>query len=150
LREARHLLFICYGNINRSAVAQVIAEAHLPKTVTVQSAGFHPEAGRPADPTMVAIARERGYDLSSVRSRVLDETMLNQADVVFVMEIEHLQRIKDGFPRGMNKIFLLGGGCHRQFRQIEIPDPYGRDKNSYLNSFKMILESIQKLAVSIE
>ena len=78
LRAADTVLFICYGNINRSALAEALM-ASMPGIdcdKQLMSAGFHPEEQRPADERMVRVAANHGCDLSRSRSaQVSNETL---------------------------------------------------------------------------
>ncbi|MBT9099112.1 ATP-grasp domain-containing protein [Methylovulum psychrotolerans] len=137
LKQADKVLFVCYGNINRSAVAQVLAEHMLADAgIRFASAGFHPVAGRPADATMVKVAAEQGVDLSACRSKILDSTMLAEADVVFVMELAQLSRLQAAFPGTADKSFLLG--TLNPAQALEIADPYNKAPTAYQHCFTVI------------
>ena len=84
------MLFLCYGNINRSALADVMVRAYAKDAgISVVSAGFHHEAGRPADPVMVDVARQFGIDMNGIRSTCVTQRMLHESDIIFVMEKSH-------------------------------------------------------------
>lgn len=146
LLNAQHLLFVCYGNINRSVVAAELARHLLPPRFDVDSAGLHPEAGRPADPTMVSVARQRGYDLSLSRSKILDCRQIERADIIFVMELRQLRQIEQLFPGAAPKVFLLGMVRDRGHEVTEIPDPYDYSLDIYKSCFDKIANCINGLA----
>ncbi|RMF85520.1 MAG: hypothetical protein D6739_04360, partial [Nitrospirae bacterium] len=72
LAAARRLLFVCYGNINRSCLAERLFLDHAVEGVAVASAGFHREEGRCADPRMAEVAAAHGISLAGCASRRLD------------------------------------------------------------------------------
>lgn len=148
LREAKTVLFICYGNINRSAAAEVIMASLLPTGCgkRVLSAGFHREEERPADHRMQAIAAENGLDLSRSRSTCISDRLLENSDIIFVMEKKHHDDLLSDHPSMAEKIFLLGPGCREAGRgPTEIPDPYNRSEGAYRACFTQIHQAVKRL-----
>lgn len=136
LARAEHILFVCYGNINRSVLAERIVLSQANAGFTPLSAGFHAHSGRPADPNMVDVARRHGLDLGNASSRQIDRDMVARADLIFVMEVRHLQRIAELFPEAAAKTFLLGLADTQASPDGEIADPYGQTPDTYERCFK--------------
>lgn len=148
VREAKTLLFVCYGNINRSAVAAVIMATQLPANCdkTVLSAGFHHQENRPADARMVSIAAERGVDLGASRSTLVSAQLLAASDIVFVMEKSHRDQLLAIAPELEARIFLLGPGAQPHGEgATDIPDPYNRDVSIYRAVFGQIQRAVTTL-----
>ncbi|WP_116364716.1 ATP-grasp domain-containing protein [Parahaliea mediterranea] len=143
--QARHILFICYGNINRSALAEATArdKAGSLNNIEFRSAGFHPEADRAPDPHTVALAAAQGIDMSHLRSRVLDEEMAHWADLILVMESGQVFEIKRRFPN--RPVLLLGGLLETGWLAREIPDPYNRSEDTYKQAFRQVTGAIDNL-----
>ena len=139
LKAARHLLFVCHGNINRSPLAAVDLGRRLGASpgVEIRSAGLHPKGGRPADPRMVALAAARGVDLGGCRSTVVDAPLLDQADLIFVMDAAQARRMEEILPGSAGKTLLLGVYAPPE-EPIEIPDPYGGDEETYRRAFEAV------------
>lgn len=128
---AQQILFICYGNINRSSLAErCFLQRHPDTHIKAFSAGFHEESGRPADPVMVEVAGHAQIDMGNWSSRRLDAAMLAESDIIFVMEQKHLQRLHQEYPQVANKVFLMNAGAMTA-NSMEIPDPYGKDRAVY-------------------
>lgn len=144
--KARCVLFLCYGNINRSAVAERYAAKRLNGITHIESAGFHEEDGRPADPVMTEVAASRGIDMLDWSSKRITPEMIQQADAIFVMEIGHRKRLLEGFPEASCKVFLLGMGDQAS----EIADPYGREHGAYERSLDQVVRAIDELATLVE
>ncbi|MCB1782103.1 MAG: ATP-grasp domain-containing protein [Candidatus Competibacteraceae bacterium] len=143
--QARRILFICYGNINRSAVAHRYAERVLSyRDLIITSAGFHPQAGRPADPTMIEVAAEQEIDMHGWSSQSLNPALIQQADVIFVMELAHYQRLAQIFPKARSKTFLLGMGLPDA--NGDIPDPYGKARTQYQACLRQVMAGVEQLA----
>lgn len=149
LRSSKSVLFICYGNINRSPLAGNLMTSKLPRNcdITVRSAGFHQEEGRPADPRMVHIGSTHGVDLSQSRSRQVNTELLAASDIVFVMEKRHCDRLLAMDSTLSDKVFLLGAGARerRNLLDAEIPDPYNQAESAYQICFKRIQEAVTRL-----
>ncbi|MCX7097486.1 MAG: ATP-grasp domain-containing protein [Methylococcales bacterium] len=142
LPTAKNVLFLCYGNINRSSLAETCLLQYLAgqgKNITVSSAGFHPKENRPADPNMVAIAQGHGLDLSHWSSHRVTEKMLADADLVLVMEIKHGNHIKEKFPSYHHKVHLLGAvTTDASTVPLEIADPYAQSPEIYQRCFQQV------------
>jgi protein-tyrosine-phosphatase len=147
LGQAKTVLFVCYGNINRSALAQALAENGVnPSKIRFDSAGFHPEDNRPADPNMIKVARSHGFDMTGCRSKRLDKLKVDSADIIFVMEGQQYRRLVSEYPEAKDRTFLLGSLTKQQFSDIDITDPYNQAMSEYENCFNRIQHAINELS----
>mgnify|MGYP000299989039 CR=1 FL=1 len=146
LLKSKSVLFLCYGNINRSAAAECIyLQQNDTATLNIQSAGFHPINNRPADPNMIKIAQENNINMTNCSSSMVNTAMLETADIIFAMEIEHLIRLKTEYPQFSEKAYLLGSLNPDHKASLEIDDPYGNSLDEYRNCFKQIQSSVKKI-----
>ena len=146
LSTADSILFMCYGNINRSALADAMIRAYAEDTgVAVYSAGFHPEDGRRADPVMTEIAAEAGLDLSASRSSTVDEALLRSSDIIFVMEKAHHDRVVALRPDARDQIYLLGAHAGVASGDVEILDPYGQSRDAYISCYRRISNAVDHI-----
>jgi protein-tyrosine-phosphatase/predicted ATP-grasp superfamily ATP-dependent carboligase len=140
---ARSMLFICYGNINRSALADVMVRAYAEDSgIAVESAGFHHEEGRPADPVMVDVAAQFDLELGNIRSSLVSPQQLRNSDIIFVMEKGHYDKLLAIDSSIAQKTFLLGGHGGGANRPVEIEDPYGRAREVYLGCYQQIVDAV--------
>ena len=145
--KANTVLFLCYGNINRSAAAECIyLQQNTPPILSIKSAGFHPIQNRPADPNMIAIAQESDCNMQNCSSLTLDTQMLETADIILAMEVDHLLRLKDEHPKYQHKAYLLGSLNPDVQAPLEISDPYGESLAKYRACFKQIESCISSLS----
>jgi protein-tyrosine-phosphatase len=79
----KRLLFVCVENSNRSQMAEAFARIHGQNEVEAYSAGSRP-SGK-INPKAIEAMREVGYDLSSHRSKSLDELAGIEFDFVATM-----------------------------------------------------------------
>src|SRR5438046_4667436 len=79
----KRLLFVRVENSNRSQMAEAFARIHGGDAVDAYSAGSRPSGV--VKPKAVAAMRERGYDLSTHRSKSLDDFPQIEYDLVVTM-----------------------------------------------------------------
>ena len=125
--EVRRLVFVCHGNICRSAFADVAgAEAGL----VTASFGLSASHGAPAHPPVVAIAGEMGIDLDRHRATEREAYQPQPGDLLLAMEARQLRRIAaDGrlahLPRTLLGLYTrpVLPHLHDPYR---LSDPYTR------------------------
>jgi predicted ATP-grasp superfamily ATP-dependent carboligase/protein-tyrosine-phosphatase len=146
LTNPSNILFICYGNINRSAAAECIINQNKESTPhLIKSAGFHKHDSRLADSNMVTIAKGEGYEMSNWSSTTINKKMVDDANVIFVMEIEHILKLTKLYPNINDKVYLLSSLNKNSNIPLEISDPYGKEMEIYRNCFSTIKNCIEKI-----
>jgi len=118
-QSVRRLVFVCHGNICRSAYAHVLARE---AGMNVASFGLSTGSGKPAWPAAQTIAEQRGVDLSRHRSARIEDFISQPGDYLLGMEVRHLRRLAADprlarLPRG-----LLGSYAAPSFPHLH--DPY--------------------------
>jgi arsenate reductase (thioredoxin) len=81
--RSKRVLFVCLENSNRSQMAEAFARIHGGEGVEASSAGSTP-SGR-VNPKAVEAMREKGYDLTTHRSKGLGEIGDGAWDAVITM-----------------------------------------------------------------
>lgn len=146
LAGAKQLLFVCYGNINRSSLAERSFRQLAPDLgIAAISAGFHDEEGRPADPVMVEVAGQAKIDMTGWSSRRITPEMVAASDMILVMEHCHYERLRQEYPAAAEKTFLLGmaGGPH--CGSGEIIDPFGKQRLQYERCAREVIGGVHRL-----
>ncbi|MCC5887371.1 MAG: arsenate reductase ArsC [Gammaproteobacteria bacterium] len=87
------ILFLCVGNSARSQMAEGLARALLPATVTVESAGSEPGTLNPA---AVAVMAEIGIDISEHQPKGLDAVDIAAADFIVTLCAEEICPVVPG------------------------------------------------------
>ena len=104
------LLVMCTANQCRSPMAAVIADAHLHRRgvdAAVASCGVM-DGGVPATPGAARAVRRKGLDLSEHISQQLDLETVEAADLIVVMERQHLTAVAELSLRALDRSFTLG------------------------------------------
>jgi protein-tyrosine-phosphatase len=146
ISKARSVLFVCYGNINRSALAERHFQQLVRSGLSIASCGFHADIHRPADPHMVAVAGSAGVDLNGWSSQALTAKLVEDADVIFAMESQHLVRLHLTYPRARGKSFLLGAVLAPLQGPLEISDPFGKQLAVYERCFREVTAATTALS----
>lgn len=126
------ILMVCMGNICRSPTAEgvlraKIAQAGLAKLVQIDSAGthnYHP--GSPPDERSQQHALRRGYDLSHLRARQVQEVDFERFDMIFAMDWDNLALLQaDCPPANQSKLQLFMQHADQSLKLgAVVPDPY--------------------------
>jgi protein-tyrosine-phosphatase len=144
LREVRSVLFLCQGNIHRSAFAEQKTQnsRHWEDDLRVTSAGFIPEEGRPTTQYSLKVAKAFGVDLSQHRSKAISENLLAHADLIFVMDREQLLQLRAMDAAAVKRTVLLGA-LDPQTSDWEIADPDGKSQEVYHHTYAKIGRCIE-------
>lgn len=121
------ILFVCHGNIFRSAFAHhrllaLLADrSHL---VSVRSAGTKARPGEPAPAVVLEGARAYGLDLSGHTSTPLAKDLLDWATHIYVMQDDMLDAVRGLSPDAAGRAKLLGA-LAPDAEDTQIPDVGG-------------------------
>jgi protein-tyrosine phosphatase len=152
-QSARSFLFVCFGNIMRSAMAeflmrQALHEAGAEQQVRIVSAGLHATAGREAHPWAQEAAAYLGISLAEHRAKPLTVEMVSQADCVLAMDFQNKAELLTLYPETQEKIFMLSTYAEGPWQYREIPDPYLGDLEATRFCGKQLRTCIQNLIAS--
>jgi len=138
------ILFVCLGNICRSPTAEVVfravAQRDAPELVLeIDSAGtaaYH--VGELPDQRMRQAAARRGYDLSTLRARVVEPDDFEHYDLILAMDRENLRVLERRAPpeaRGRLRLLLEFAP---EAGVSEVPDPYYGGPNGFEDVLDLI------------
>lgn len=104
--RAYRLLFVCTGNICRSAYAEARMHQLATPGLDVASAGTHALVGQPVDACMAQYLSDPDA-AARHRARQISLEMVRDADLILAMSERHLDFIIDEWPQAASKTFLL-------------------------------------------
>jgi predicted ATP-grasp superfamily ATP-dependent carboligase/protein-tyrosine-phosphatase len=140
LRPVRRVLFVCYGNICRSPLAELYARKLAPN-LEVASTGFHDTVGRSAPDWYRSMAAELGVDLSASRSKRMDGAQVEWAQLILLADLDNLDRFEREFPNAVHKATLLG--LFSPTPRISIEDPYNLDPDEARLAARDVMTSVE-------
>ena len=154
-RPLQSVLFVCHGNIMRSAAAAGFLREELRAAgitnVRVASAGTHAHDGRPADARAQEAARQLGLSLRDHGATKLTPKLVAEHDVIFAMDELNYVNIATTFPDSRRKLLLFGGmSASGTYRAHEIADPYMTSAGEVNATIAQIKRYVALLAQAID
>lgn len=155
--EPFRVMFVCTGNICRSAMAEVVfrwfgESAGLGSCIECSSAGtgdWH--LGEQADPRTVAALERRGYDGSLHRARQFEVEDFSHNDLVVALDRTH-ERILRGWARNddeadkIARLLAFDPGANNR----DVPDPYYAAAGMFDEVLSMIESACRALFRQLE
>lgn len=122
------VVFVCWGNICRSPIAERVAQfmaaaAGLSGVEFTSAATSTEELGNPMDRRAAKVLRERGYDADEHRAHQIDAAEIGAADLVIAMEDIHTTKMLAMAPEATN-ISLLTDYDPEAEPGSGVPDPW--------------------------
>lgn len=141
LAATQRAVFVCLGNINRSAFAEGVATSNGLNTASI---GLSTSTGNPAFHMAIDTALHFGIDLQAHRATDFTDYEYRPGDLLLAMEIRHAHRLTSlGIPQ--EAIALLGHWAtpHR----IHIHDPHTLSSAYFRTCFSLIHSAVRELAM---
>ncbi len=125
LSGAVRILVVCYGNICRSPVVEILLREQLPtERFRIRSCGLLPREGSVPPEEYADQARCFGIDLSGHRSRYISKTLVEWSNLIVIMDRRNLDLLQEFGAAAIEKSVWLGAWDPEG--PLEIPDPFGR------------------------
>lgn len=138
--QVRRVVFVCLGNINRSAFAEAVGRREGLNTISI---GLSTSTGVPAFESAVRIAPSFGIDLESHRATDITDYEYQDGDLLAAMEIRHVrQLLSRGIPE--HAVILLGRWARPM--RIHIHDPHTLSDAYFHTCFAILQSAVRGLA----
>jgi protein-tyrosine phosphatase len=142
------ILFVCLGNICRSPTAEIvfrsIAAREAPELAleidSAGTAGYH--IGSSPDARTQQAARRRGYDMSALRARQIEQDDFKRFDLILAMDRDNLDALNLSAPVGARDRIRLFLDFAPEAFASEVPDPYYGGPNG----FEEVLDLVEAAA----
>jgi protein-tyrosine phosphatase len=145
------VVFVCKGNICRSAFADYLMRAEAKgKLASVESCGLNAVNRMSAPDEAIAMATKFGLDLEGHLSKGWEACEFEDADLILPMEFWQYRKLVEFFPHKKLNIRLL-----RDFSPFpenllcNINDPFGQSEEIFEKCFRQIKRAIQALNARI-
>jgi protein-tyrosine phosphatase len=107
----------------------------------IDSAGTWGIDGAKASDGTLRVLQSRGIDLSAHASKIVNNPLLESADLILVMEKGHKEALKLEYPHLAGRVFLLS---EMVGEEIEIEDPIGGPLSAYESTAKEIEQILRR------
>ena len=151
------IMFVCTGNICRSAMADYILknkvqkDSNLREKIRVCSSGVSAYNGDISTEEAISVMKdEYDIDLTSHRATNVSDSNILQMDLILAMTLRHKFFLVSMYPNLSDKIYTLREYVGETANNANIDDPYGYGKNVYSDCAKQINDCIDKLLVKLE
>ena len=144
------IMFICTGNICRSAMAEWLLKEKAKEAeredIEVYSCGVYAEDGDVSTYEAKKVMQdEYGIDMSKHRATNIRNSKIKEMDVILCATTNHKIAVLDMYPELEGKVYTMKEyvGYHRQYHDdINIKDPWGNDIETYRSCVAEIEECI--------
>jgi len=136
----RRILFVCTGNICRSASAELLLRhwaAQRGLSVEVRSAGIAAEGWYEMPEHAKRLLAVEGVPSFVHKPQLLTREQLRWADAVFAMAGNHYDYISELYPEFIAKTRML--------RDKDVADPMGKSYEVFAESLATIKDALEKL-----
>ena len=135
------IMFICTGNICRSAMAHKMLEKkakELNKNVEVYSCGIWAYDGNKPTYEGITVMKDYGIDLSTHRATYIENSNIKEMDVILCATQNHKQNVIRMYPDLQDKIFTMKEYAGHPKNDLDIQDPWGYGLDVYKKCAKEI------------
>lgn len=136
------LVFVCKGNICRSAYAEAVARSIGVDSI---SCGIDTVIGAPANEQAIKISSMRGFDLSKHKTTPVQSLTFKENDLLIAMEPWQVEYLHHNLS--VDECSLLGLWGRPVTPHIH--DPYGSSSHYFDNCFNYIENSVYEIARKI-
>lgn len=146
------IMFICTGNICRSAMAHWLLKKEVEekklKNIEIYSSGTYAINGDTSTQEAIEVMKEYGVDLKKHRATNIRNANLKEMDLILCMTTSHKYQILQIYPELKHKTYTLKEYVEydkSQLSNINIQDPWGYDVYVYKKCAKEINECLNLL-----
>ncbi len=142
------IMFICTGNICRSAMAHKMLEKRAKeenKNVEVYSCGIYAENGDVPTNEGIKIMKEYGIDLSKHRAINIKDSNIKDMDIILCATTEHKNDVIAMYPELSPKVYTMKEYVGYPKDDVDIKDPWECGMEVYEKCAKEIDDCINKI-----
>jgi protein-tyrosine-phosphatase len=146
ISSPRKIVFVCTGNICRSAMAELLLRHLAAKRgldLTAASCGTAAESWYEVPEAARRLLAAEGVPAFEHKPRLATRETLREADLILAMTQEHLDHIVERFPEfaGRTRLFREQAG----FGEQDVEDPMGRPDEAFAACLAVLKEGLEAL-----
>ena len=143
------LMFICTGNICRSAMAHRMLEKRVKDLnrddIEVYSCGVFAYNGDEPTSQGIEVMKKYQVDLKSHRATNIHNSNIEEMDIILCATTSHKNNVINMYPDLGEKIFTMKEYVGYNKEDLDIADPWGLSAKVYENCAKEIEDCVEKI-----
>lgn len=143
------VMFVCTGNICRSAMAHVMLENRIKeqnKDIQVYSCGlFTSDGDRPTKEAIYVLKTKYNIDLSEHRATTIENSPIKEMDIILCATTSHKNNILNKYPELKEKTYTIKEYAGYPEKNLDIKDPWGCSYETYERCAEEIDDCINKI-----
>jgi len=143
------VMFICTGNICRSAMAEGLLKKIIEENkldIEVFSCGIYAEDGDYATYNAIEVAKYYDVDISNHRATNIRNSKIEDMDVILCATNSHKNMVISMYPELINKVYTMKeyANVDKNGEDLDINDPWSYDLEVYKNCIREINTCLEK------
>ena len=144
------IMFICTGNICRSAMAHVMLEDKAKKQnkdIEVYSCGVYAQNGDIPTDEAIETMEEYQIDLKKHRATNIRSSKIEDMDIILCATTSHKNNVINMYPNVKEKVYTMKEYAGYDKNDMDIKDPWGYGIEVYRKCATEIEDCIDKMSV---
>ena len=144
----KKIMFICTGNICRSAMADALMKKMAKdknKEIDVYSCGIFAQDGDMPTYNAIEAMKEYNVELKNHKATNIRNSKIEDMDIILCATVSHKNNVISMYPELTNKIYTIKEYAGFDKNDLDIPDPWGYDIETYRFCASTINKCLEKI-----